>query len=660
MKRLLVLVALLIFTIPVFSQVPCEQIVRYKISAQLLPEENAVTGKMQLDWTHTSEIAVDKVYFHAYLNAFRNSSSTFVREVNADPKPFGMFDSNWPDNGWGALDISAVSASCKDLFSDTDLLPSLEFVQPDDDNKADMTVFILSLPEPVQKGQEIHFDFEFTTKIPYLGIRAGYKQDFYMISQWFPKIGVLTDKGWNCHQYHQTSEYFADFGSYHVELTVPNGFVVGATGEMSEPKPSGENTVYTVTQDCIHDFAFTAYPKFLTKTAQFESEGLPPVEIKLLYLPEHEKFADRFLDAAKNSLSYYGTWYTPYPYKQLTIVDTPPCTKTASMEYPTLITVAVSCNEAKRNMSPEWTVMHEMGHQFWYGLVASNEFEEPWIDEGFTSFSDIRALNAAYGYISHYKYYLERKGFAIPYTFDITLDPMDRRMNRYRNAGMVEPVNQPSWEFATYASYKAHAYDKAAMMLATLENLLGTETFLNVMQTFASRYSYKHPTTQDFIDVVNEIAPEPMNWFFEKILYGAADIDLMVQDISSKPISPVNGLDEQGKLYSNTKAGSGYESRIVLKRNGDLAIPAEIAVSFENGEIVHETWDAKDAVTVLNYNVDSPVYKVEIDPEHKIVLDTDTSNNVRYRERNSFAAMKWGARWLFWLQHLLETAAIFS
>jgi hypothetical protein len=214
---------------------------------------------------------------------------------------------------------------------------------------------------------------------------------------------VLEDTGWNCHQFHAATEFFSDFGSYNVSLTVPRGWNVGTTGVETgaiATADAGKMTKTFAAND-VHDFAWTTSPDFVVATRDFSETGLPPVKMRLLLQKEHnnQEQIDRHFNATAIALRNYGRWFGPYPYEQITIVD--PATvfneraqggSTGGMEYPTLFTAGSRWKLLAHELRPESVTIHEAGHQFWYGIVATNEFENAWMDEGFNTFSTARAI----------------------------------------------------------------------------------------------------------------------------------------------------------------------------------------------------------------------------------------------------------------------------
>ncbi len=150
-------------------------------------------------------------------------------------------------------------------------------------------------------------------------------------------------------------------------------------------------------QEDVHDFAWTASRRFVERHSRFDDPGYPPVDVRLLVQPEHAHLASRYLEAAKIALRTYGTWSAPYPYPQITVVDPAYGSSSGGMEYPTLFTGGASVLAPVELQSPEGVTIHEAGHQFWYGLVANNEFEEAWLDEGFNTYMTSKATDHSLG-----------------------------------------------------------------------------------------------------------------------------------------------------------------------------------------------------------------------------------------------------------------------
>jgi hypothetical protein len=657
---------ILLFTWTFFRGVfagECEKTASYQIHVTLDEKSKILTGSETIVWKNTGQ-ATDEIYLHLYLNAFKNNQSTFMQETARRFADTPDYFASIVNGGWGYCDLASVFVESPNAFSRTDVSRLLKFTPIDDGNTADETVARIQLPAMVASGSLVTLDINFISKLPHRAPRTGWHVDFIFAGQWFPKVGVWMNNQWDCHQFHANTEFFADYGDYDVSITLPKNYIVGASGIQAEEHDDG-NGAKTVRfrQECIHDFAWTASPRFKVAERAFQSTDLPPVTMRLLYQPGHEKYVNRFFDATANTINYFGLWYAPYPYPQITIVDAAHNSNVAGMEYPTLFNTGVDWLEASGSQEPLGLTVHECGHQWFYGLIGSNEFEDAWLDEGFTVYATSRCMDIAYGPGSYSKTYLQRNGFGIPWTFSqVVKDQRDWIVQNNRERGNHDKMGKFAWEYVDRFGYRNNAYEKPALMLWTLENVLGETVFNRIMSTYTKRYSFKHPKPQDFINVVNEFAPQDMSGFFEQMLNGYGVLDYAVVQVASREKTAADGYfgsDDSLKIEKKEKS-KAWLSQIHVERKGAFIMPVELLVTFEDGEKVRENWDGRESYKIFYYTHKTAVEKAEIDPDHKIWLDVDPGNNGRYRQANGFAALRWGAQWLFWLQHFLEITAIFS
>jgi hypothetical protein len=208
--------------------------------------------------------------------------------------------SEWDPKHYGAIEVNSLEA-----VGQGDLTKEMRFIQPDDTptfhNPDDHTVSQVRLRQPVAPGAVVTFRIAFHDRLPEVLARTGYKRDFFMVAQWFPEVGVWWHGAWNCHQFHANTEFFADFGTYDVKLTVPQNYVLGSSGDevASVSNPDGTKTVAYHAED-IHDFAWTANPNFrLLEDSWTGSAGT--VKIHLLMSPEHGRQKGRYLEALKGA-----------------------------------------------------------------------------------------------------------------------------------------------------------------------------------------------------------------------------------------------------------------------------------------------------------------------------------------------------------------------
>ncbi len=695
-------------------------IVRYKMSGRLDPARRMLAGHYTLTWwNHTSDTIPD-LYFHLYWNAFKNQDSTFMQETSTSRRGEQLREWSAADeeSKWGWVEANRIQ-----IANGADLTASRTFVHPDDDNAKDQTVMRVMLPQPIPPHGTIELEVDFTAKVPRAVARAGYEGDYFLLAQWFPKIGVYEaagdrgrkQGGWNCHQYHASTEFYADYGVYDVQLTAPSDYVVGASGvRRGEQRNSDGTTTYDQYQEDVHDFAWTASPRFQVETRPFEWQkevtpqelerwgrtlGLPPgqmalrdVKVTFLLQPEHRSVADRYFRAVFNGLKYFGLWYGQYPYDTMTIVDVPRNSRTCCMEYPTFITVGTSFWPPAHGLSPEGVTVHEFGHQFWYGLVGNNEFEEAWLDEGFNTYSDGKVIDAAYGPECSYtrvfdipvmnypwlKLRLPSFPFAGvgtfgmgPYFFGVHQPMRTAGRDFYIENVKDDNLVRNGWQYLNGPSYGLNSYTRTGLTLRTLEGYLGEETMLRVMRTYQQRWRYRHPTTQDFINIVNEVSGRNMDWFFQQFFYGSNQVDYAVTGIDSIPLEGKIGIYDEGgeevlhpKKFAEAAFSKSNDKRyrtiVTVQRLGEAQAPVDVLVAFDNGETVRERWDGQYRWVKYVYEKPSRVKWAEVDPEGKLVLDVDFTNNSYVAKEDNSGASKWYVHWIFWLENLFFAAGFFS
>ena len=622
-------------------------IASYQISCRLDPEKKTVEGTQLLTWTNSTSRPAPTLQFHLYLNAFRNTLSTFWREAG------GQHRNNPLPESWGSIEITRMT-----LADGTDLLPAMSYISPDDGNPHDRTVAEVQLPRAVGPGETIALSMDFRSRLPRVSTRTGWKGDFFLVAQWFPKIGVLQEDGWNCHQFHAASEFFADFGDYDVTIDVPARYKgkVGATGVRVEERDlPGERVLYRFRQESVHDFAWTADPNYEVIHDFFREPGIAETQIHLFYQPEHRKLASRYLQATKTAIAGYGRVLGPYPYATITVVDPPWGARGAGgMEYPTLITGGTYRMAPRNVQSPEGVTIHEFGHQYFYGLIATNEFEEPWLDEGFNEYMEDRVVGAAYG-PNHPVLSVFGWRFALGIPMHRPLD-VNRR---YFEVADDDLLASPSWGFRTRTSYGAHVYSKTALVMATLERLAGTPTMNRALRLYADRWKFRHPTTADWIAAFQEAAGGDWRWFFDRTFFSSGVVDYAVESATSTKATPPKGLFEtDGRLVEKVPAAlanaRGWESAVVVARKGDVAMPVEILLRFEGGRTYRSSWDGEGRWKRFRVASGPRLLEAVVDPGERILLDVDRTNNGRLVTADPRAASRWTARATFWMQNILD------
>ncbi len=650
MKKTIVIAGLAVLTAgaPLAAQL-AERVVSYQLQVRLDPAKKTVAGSEVLTWLNASSLPVSELQFHLYLNAFKNNRTTMMKESGAAYRRLSR-----KDEDWGYVAVHKI-----EVVDGPDLLRSLAYIQPDDGNPDDQTVMKVSLPSPVNPGERIALRIEFTSKLPKVTRRSGFSGDFFMVAQWFPKIGVLQNGEWNCHQYHASSEFFADYGEFKAEITVPDKYIVGATGRRITERANGDGTrTYVQEQADVHDFAWTACPDFREFRERYVlAEPRVETEMILLIHKAHLNLKERHARALRNALEFYSRSYGPYPYETITLVDPAPGGEGAGgMEYPTIFTTMGMGWMPAGFRLPEMVTIHEFGHGYWYGIVGSNEFEEAWLDEGINTYSEIKAMAKYYGGNASM---VDIGGLEIS---DLTFARMP-----FIGSGRFDPIVKKSWEYISGGSYGVNVYQKAGMMLLTLEKTLGEDLMGRVMRTYFERWKFRHPTSRDFIAVAEEVSGRDLHWFFDQVLYSPDKLDYAISELQAREISEPKGIfgepiqagaKTENKAKKDVAVAKTYRNEIVAVRRGEWIIPQDILITFENGEQVRESWDGKARWQRFVYLKETKVLSAVIDPDRKMALDVSYTDNSMTLKPKKAGILKLALGFMSWLQTFLTLAAI--
>jgi hypothetical protein len=610
----------------------------YDIDVTLDPATRQLTGRETIRWRNISANPAAELQFHLYWNAWRDLESTWLRERRLA----GSFTPPRAD-AWGSIEVGRIRVGGGDLTT------QMRFIAPDDGNAADRTVMSVPLAAPVKPNETIDIEVEWTSTVPRPFARTGYIGDYYFIAHWFPKIGVLEDRGWNTHQFHAATEFYADYGVYDVRITVPQGFVVGASGrEIERADVASRQTRHRYRGEDIHDFVWTASPDFIEARQTFTHQSLPKVEMRLLLQPEHAGQEQRHFDATAAALRYYGEWFGAYPYDHVTIVDPAYQSGSGGMEYPTLLTAGTRWLAPSRVPQPERVTIHEAGHQFWYGVVGTNEFEHAWMDEGINTYSTIRTTGEAR--VAN-ALALRFFGGFIPWTLDgVAVTRFGEAIRYgYREEAEADALAEPTYRYWP-GTHSAISYGKTALLLQTLERQLGWPVMQRILSTYFDRWKFRHPQPSDFFAVANEVAGRDLTSFFDEAYRGSNVFDYRIQSLSSARV----------RLTPDATSENGFRTVVVAERRGEAVFPVDVVTTFRDGQRFTEQWDGQQRRVIYTYERPSEAVSAEVDPGRVLVLDVNVTNNsATLTPRARDAGLKWGLQWLVWLQELLLTYAFF-
>jgi len=611
-----------------FSSTPLSQrVVAYQIAARVDTQKMTIEGDETLTYHNLTGQPQDTFPFHLYLNGFQ-PKATFMREVRRDHPSFEWKEKNRASAEIKSLQVAGIG----------DLTSQIRFVAFDDGNTDDQTVFQVKLPHPIAAGDSVQFKIAFHDRLGEVFARTGYRRDFILGAQWFPKVGVWWQGAWNCHQFHSDTEFFADFGTFDVSLTLPRNEVVGASGvEVSSvDNPDGTKTETFHGED-IHDFAWTAEPEYHVFEDTFQG-SMGPVKIRLLMQPAHVDQAARHMRILLETMKRFDQWYGPYPYRQLTVVDPPNgALRAGGMEYPTLITGDTTWWMPEGFRFVELALEHEFGHQYWYGMVATNEFENAWLDEGINSYTEVKVLADILG-----------QDRSVLDLWGGTAGDAAFQRNGYLGSTDKDPLSRFAYQYVDSSSYGDITYGKTATVLLTLEKVVGEDTMRRALHVYFMRYRFTHPTQEDFLKTLEEVSGQNLRWYFDQAVYGTQILDYEILKAASDRTDWYLQKPPQEK-----KGETLYHTTVVVHRKGDFVFPVEVLIKFDNGDSVTEHWDGRDRWVRYSYDKKAKLVSAEVDPGGGVWLDKDFFNNSYVaKEEDSGARTKLVGYWRIFVQFL--------
>lgn len=589
------------------------EVANYTIEAHLDSSHRVVEGTALVHWTNTSRVPVTELWWHLYMNAFAHSRTLFMRSG-------GVYGHRGHVPGaHGAIEVRHLRlASGEDLLAHATHDPDV----PDDTSQ-----LRTPLPRPLRPGEAIDLVVSFRTELPAAFARTGYWRDFVFAGQWFPKLAVLERDGrWAHFPYHAQSEFYADFARYDVTLTVPSGDVVGATGvEVSPVVRTSRGDLHRFVATRVHDFAWTAWAHFREHTRQIDN-----ITVRVLYPPGLERVAERNLFALRRGIPSFTRRFGSYPYERLTVVIPPPgAAGVAGMEYPTLITSDGLWFVPSGVHDAEYVALHEFAHQYFYGLLASDEWSWPFLDEGLAEYSTGLVMTEIYG---PGRELLDTPWLQLGYW-------------AYQGgfSGAIEralPIARPAREFPGFESYGQHVYRRAATIFRTAERTYGAESVARALRTYVNRGRFRHPTPDDLLMAFRDEMGAPfVNQFLRPALFDDATVDYTV--LSILPPSP-------------SERRAGLQGTAVVRRAGTIEIPVEIELQDERGHKSIVQWDGRTHEIRIPYRGDVPLMAVRIDPAERVPLDRNRMDNARVAPGHERSPLPLTARLAPWVALFLR------
>lgn len=550
---------------------------RYQLSARLDAARHEVHGRGRITWTNRSDRAVEELYLHLYLNAFQKGS-LFLR--GSGGRSGGLVGRK------GRIDVLRLTSP---EFGAGDLWAGADAHSPGD--PADRTDIRVPLPGAIAVGQTLRLDLEFVAVLPEIVERTGYAGDFHLIAQWFPKLARLEPDGrWAHFPFHAFAEFYADFDDYEVVLDVPKTHHVGAVGSLTRlPEADAGRARYAARAASVVDFAWTSAPNFARETRQ-----LGPTKVHLLTTEDEPLVRRAHWETLAGGLSAFGRWLGPYPYPELTVVIPPAAAeRSGGMEYPSFITTGGGEIMARLGIrAVELLVIHELAHQWFQSLVATNEPLYPFLDEGLASYAEWRYLQSRYGSAS----------LASCAGLELSRNAGGRFAALF---GRTRPVaiNQPAQSFPSFQSLAREVYGRTPLVLETLARTFGRQAVDAAVAAYARTERGQHPTPGDFYEVVARYLGEEHRPLLAPLFDEPGHYNLRLDALET------------------ARSGGGFASTVVIARDGGPGLPYQLLVELEDGSSLYLDAAGEAERETLTFRHRAPIRLVHLDPEERLLLD---------------------------------------
>lgn len=617
MLRILSTVLLFALAGALTAQTYFQQDVDYQINVTLDDANHTLAGDIAIDYHNNAPEALTEIWMHLWPNAYSNPKTALAKQLFRNGDMLMFYQLEKVKGGIDSLSFTVEGTAANWSF-----------------HPEHVDVAVIKLSQPLQPGASIRIATPFRVKIPSGRLsRLGHIGQSYQITQWYPKPAVYDRNGWHAMPYLTQGEFYSEFGSFDVSITLPKNYVIGATGDLdpndpelafldsldkatraeignytkARPNPdfppsSSEMKTVRFKQSNVHDFAWFADKRWMVLIDSVTLENGHTVTTRSMFTPANAHLWARGPEYLNDGVAHYSRHVGNYPYNHCTAVDGT-ISAGGGMEYPN-ITVIGNSGTA---LSLETVIVHEVGHNWFYGILGSNERENAWLDEGFNSYHETR-------------YFVEKYGDSLRFGSGILPDNISELIgaSKYSYATTDEiaallsdrlqkaqPMQCHSDDF-TSINYGTIVYKKTAAALRYLENYLGQELFDKAMKNYYAEWSFKHPAPDDVRRSFEASTGKDLAWFFGDLAQTTKRIDYAIRAPKMNDAAP----------------------SVKLRNKGEFAAPVVVS-GLRNDSVVFSVWT--DGIAPGNSQrialpSDASVDKLVIDPD-RAMLEYDRNDN---------------------------------
>ncbi len=568
-----------------------QQKVDHQIAVTLDDEQHMLRGHSRINYQNNSPDTLRFIYFHLYPNAFRSDRTAYERQA-------------------------VEHGDTKHYFSDEEdrgFMDSLKFVTSFNGNDfagagfvatGDPDIIRLILPQPLLPGSGVDISTDFRVKIPLTFSRLGHEDNAYQISQWFPKPAVYDAHGWHPVPYLDQGEFYGEFGTFTVAITLPADYIVMGTGNImeaserdwlrqlaarsddsigKEPANRSRTGWKTVTfhEENVHDFAWFADKQWIVREDTIPVPGSGhTITAYVCYSPKHKEIWKNSMASLKQAVNGFSNRVGAYPYQSIKIVEAA-LVSGGGMEYPTIAVIGAS-QDLKEDALHQ-VIVHEAGHNWFYGILGSNERKYPWMDEGINSFYEKQMA---------------------PET--VVVKPIGAKGLNFFAYAMLSSVNRllpadTAAELYPAINYAVDVYEKNAYYLQWLQAYMGADQFEAAMKDYYEQWKFKHPQPQDFINVFRSHSGKKLDWFFDSLMPTTQGVDYAIKSV---------------------KRAKGWDVTVVNKSR--VFAPVQVCLYQDNGDSLCHWSPPFLEKTTLHFEQEGDYKKIGISP---VIPDALARNN---------------------------------
>lgn len=570
-------ILLVMLALSSFGQGYFQQEVNYTISVTLDDDNHTLSGFDSFEYINKSGYPLDFIYVHVWPNAYKNNKTALAKQL------------------YNMNDMSLEFAE----YEDQGFIDSLNFQVNGEDVKWEfdaehIDIVKINLNSVLKPGEKMVVTTPFFVKIPSGDIsRLGHVGESYQITQWYPKPAVFDQNGWHAMPYLTQGEFYSEYGSFDVSITVPKNYVVGATGDLqteseiafldslakntakkyeygefkdrksltggstSFPKSSREMKTIRFTQKDVHDFAWFADKRFEVLKGEVE---LPHSKRKVttwaMFVTHHHALWADALEYLHDGTYYYSLWNGDYPYNNVTAVDGT-ISAGGGMEYPNITVIG----NASTKMELEIVIVHEVGHNWFYGLLGSNEREHAWMDEGLNTLNEIRYIKTKYPKNTNLSDMMMGMAERVHLEHLSHHDMNDMTYSMSAGYGIDQPIELPADEYSMI-NYGAVVYSKTGLVFTYVRDYLGDSLFDICMQKYYDDWHYRHPQPQDLRAALENGSGKDLGWLFDDLIPTTAQIDFAIKKVKYEDNQTVVTIKNTGQIDGPVRVDGIYAGKI--------------------------------------------------------------------------------------------------